>query len=124
MTVPELEPAPEADVDPGAAGGAVPPLHRELAALVVEASGEQISAADALAQPPEPLGMLGLTSLGFVRLIQAVESRYGVAVEMDDDLSELDTVPALADYLSARGVAAPDAGTADPAPTGDGSGTP
>lgn len=80
-----------------------PELHRELADLVVEASDGQISAAEALAEEPEPLGLLGLTSLGFVRLIQAVESRYGVVVEMDDDLSALDTVPALADYLRERG---------------------
>ncbi|UWE08024.1 phosphopantetheine-binding protein [Actinacidiphila bryophytorum] len=79
------------------------PLHRELADLVVEASDGQISAAEALEDEPEPLGLLGLTSLGFVRLIQAVESRYGVVVEMDDDLSALDTVPALADYLRERG---------------------
>lgn len=89
MTVPDLHPE----------------LARELAALVVEASDGQITAADALAEPPEPLGLLGLTSLGFVRLIQSVEGRYGVAVEMDDDLSALDTVPALAAYLNERGVA-------------------
>lgn len=82
-----------------------PELHRELAALVVEASDGQISAAEALAEQPEPLGLLGLTSLGFVRLIQAVEVRYGVVVEMDDDLSALDTVPALANYLRERGAA-------------------
>jgi acyl carrier protein len=82
-----------------------PALHRELADLVVEASDGQISAEEALAEQPEPLGLLGLTSLGFVRLIQAVEGRYGVVVEMDDDLSALDTVPALADYLRERGAA-------------------
>jgi acyl carrier protein len=81
-----------------------PELHRDLAILVVEASDGQISATEAVAEP-ESLGLLGLTSLGFVRLIQAVEGRYGVAVELDDDLSALVTVPALADYLRERGVA-------------------
>ncbi|MFG1811488.1 phosphopantetheine-binding protein [Streptomyces sp. NPDC049040] len=92
MTAPELHPDPH------------PELHRELADLVVEASDGQITPGEALAEQPEPLGLLGLTSLGFVRLIQAVESRYGVVVEMDDDLSALDTVPALAGYLRERGV--------------------
>jgi acyl carrier protein len=73
-------------------------LHQELAELVAEASDGQISAAEALAEP-ESLGLLGLTSIGYVRLIQAVERRYGVAVEPDDDISTLDTVPALAKFL-------------------------
>ncbi|NUS11114.1 MAG: acyl carrier protein [Streptomyces sp.] len=92
--------------DTHATAGAAPRpgLHQELAELVAEASDGQISTEDALAEP-ESLGMLGLTSLGFVRLIQAVEGRYGVVVETDDDLSALDTVPALADYLRERGAA-------------------
>jgi acyl carrier protein len=73
-------------------------IHHELATLVAEASDGQISVAEALAES-ESLGLLGLTSMGYVRLIQAVERRYGVAVEVDDDLSTLDTVPALAAYL-------------------------
>ncbi|MGW5354038.1 phosphopantetheine-binding protein [Streptomyces sp. NPDC004031] len=77
-------------------------LHHELAALVAEASDGLISAEEAL-EEPESLGLLGLTSLGFVRLIQAVELRYGVAVGTDDDLTALDTVPALAEYLRAQG---------------------
>ncbi len=79
-------------------------LDDDLADLVVEASGGEISAAEARAER-HSLGLLGLTSIGYVRLIQAVESRYGVAVELDDDLSALDTVHALADYLRERGVA-------------------
>jgi len=63
-------------------------LHRDLADLIAEASD----------------GLLGLTSLGYVRLIQAVERRYGVAVEPDDDLAALDTVEALVEYLRERGI--------------------
>jgi len=74
----------------------------DLAALVAEASDGRISAAEALAET-ESLGLLGLTSIGYVRLIQAVEHRYGVAVEPDDDIATLDTVRALADYLRERG---------------------
>lgn len=79
-------------------------LHHDLADLIAEASDGQITAAQALADPV-PLGLLGLTSLGYVRLIQAVERRYGVAVEPDDDLAALDTVEALVEYLRERGVA-------------------
>ncbi|MEH1123088.1 acyl carrier protein [Micromonospora sp. CPCC 206061] len=77
-------------------------LHRELATLVAEASDGQISVAEALAES-ESLGLLGLTSMGYVRLIQAVERKWGVAIEADDDLSTLDTVPALAKYLHSTG---------------------
>lgn len=78
-------------------------LHRDLAVLVAEASDGQIDAAEALAEP-ESLGMLGLTSMGYVRLIQAVERRYGIAVEPDDDVVILDTVRALAEYLREQGI--------------------
>ncbi|SHM91286.1 phosphopantetheine-binding protein [Actinacidiphila paucisporea] len=104
MTVPDLHPEPRPDLQHESRPDPYPELHRELADLVVEAADGQISAEEALADEPEPLGLLGLTSLGFVRLIQAIEGRYGVVVEMDDDLSALDTVPALADYLRERGV--------------------
>mgnify|MGYP001097420932 CR=1 FL=1 len=81
-----------------------PDLHHQLAALVAEASDEQISAAEALAES-ESLGLLGLTSIGHVRLIQAVERRFGVVIEPDDDITGLDTVEALAAFLQERGVA-------------------
>jgi acyl carrier protein len=81
-----------------------PDLHHQLAALVAEASDEQISAAEALAES-ESLGLLGLTSIGHVRLIQAVERRFGVVIEPDDDITGLDTVEALAVFLQERGVA-------------------
>ena len=76
-------------------------LHHDLATLVAEASDGQITAAEALAEP-ESLGLLGLTSIGYVRLIQSVELRYGVVIEPDDDLTALDTVPALAAYVRDR----------------------
>lgn len=82
----------------------LPDLRHDLAALVAAASDDQISAADALAEP-ESLALLGLTSIGQVRLMQAVERRFGIAVEPDDDLTQLDTVEALAGYLRERGVA-------------------
>jgi acyl carrier protein len=80
-------------------------VRHDLAALVTEASDGQISTADALAEP-ESLALLGLTSMGQVRLIQAVERRYGIAVEPDDDPAAFDTVAGLAAYLRERGVVA------------------
>lgn len=81
----------------------LPELRHDLATLVAEVSDDQISAADALAEP-ESLALLGLTSIAHVRLIQSVERRYGVVVEPDDDPTALDTVDALAAYLRERGV--------------------
>ena len=79
----------------------LPDPRADLAALVAEASDGQITAAEALAET-ESLALLGLTSMGYVRLIGAVERRFGVAVEPDDDITGLDTVGALADYLRER----------------------
>jgi acyl carrier protein len=81
-------------------------LHHDVASLVAEASDGQITAAEALDEH-ESLGLLGLTSIGYVRLIQAVERRYGVAVEPDDDISALDTVDALVGYLRERAISTP-----------------
>lgn len=81
----------------------VPDLHHDLATLVAEASDGLIGAAEALAEP-ESLGLLGLTSMGYVRLFQAVEHRYGIVVEPDDAIVTLDTVPALAEYLREQGI--------------------
>ncbi|NUR26585.1 MAG: acyl carrier protein [Catenulispora sp.] len=80
-----------------------PDLHHRLAGLVAEASDDQITPAEALAEP-ESLALLGLTSIGHVRLIQAVERHFGVVIEPDDDITGLDTVDALAGFLRERGV--------------------
>lgn len=81
----------------------VPDLYHDLATLVAEASDGQISVEEALTEP-ESLSLLGLTSMGYVRLIQAVERGYGVAMEPEEDVSVLDTVPALAKYLREQGI--------------------
>lgn len=80
-----------------------PDLHHRLATLVSEASDAQITPEEALAEP-ESLTLLGLTSIGQVRLIQALERHFGIAIEPDDDLTTLDTIPALATYLQHHGV--------------------
>ncbi|GAA1369718.1 phosphopantetheine-binding protein [Catellatospora chokoriensis] len=78
-------------------------LEADLAALVAQASEGGITATDALAEQ-ESLGLLGLTSLGFLRLIHAVERGYGVVLDLDDDVSFMDTVASLAAHLRAQGI--------------------
>ncbi|MBV1856196.1 phosphopantetheine-binding protein [Catellatospora tritici] len=78
-------------------------LETGLAELVAQASEGAVTAAEALAEP-RSLGLLGLTSLGFLRLINAVERSYGVALDLDDDVSYLDTIASLAAHLRERGV--------------------
>jgi len=80
-------------------------LHRALAELVAELTEGDVTAADALAGQA-PLPVLGMTSLAYVRLIDAVEERYGVTLDLDDDTSYLDTVDTLAAQLTACGVPA------------------
>ncbi|GAB4055871.1 phosphopantetheine-binding protein [Catellatospora paridis] len=78
-------------------------LEADLAMLVAQASEGVITAADALAER-ESLGLLGLTSLGFLRLIHAVERGYGVVLDLDDDVSFMDTVASLAAHLREQGI--------------------
>ncbi|MFI5836675.1 acyl carrier protein [Micromonospora sp. NPDC051300] len=78
-------------------------LTTDLADLVEAASDGDITRDDAL-DAEAPLVALGLTSLGQLRLIQAVERAYGVRLDLDDDPVYLDGVGPLASYLRARGV--------------------
>lgn len=76
-------------------------LRRQLAAMVAEASDGEVPAADALAGTA-PLPQLGMTSLALLRLVDAVEARYGVEIDLADPAA-LDSVAGLADHLAARG---------------------
>jgi acyl carrier protein len=76
-------------------------LRERLAALVASASDGAVSAADALASE-HSLRALGLDSLGYLRLIDAVEAAYGVDISADQ--STLDSLDAIAAVLAARGV--------------------
>lgn len=55
-------------------------LRHAIAALIAEATLGAVPATDALAAT-EPLHDLGLDSLGWLRLIDAVESAYGVDLD-------------------------------------------
>ncbi|HEU4422434.1 MAG TPA: acyl carrier protein, partial [Pilimelia sp.] len=80
-------------------------LRAALAELVAEAADGDVTAADALAGRA-PLPVLGMTSLAYVRLIDAVEERFGITLDLEGDLSYLDSVDALAARLIAAGVPA------------------
>ncbi|GAA2288401.1 hypothetical protein GCM10010149_38800 [Nonomuraea roseoviolacea subsp. roseoviolacea] len=55
-------------------------LRERLAGLVAEATDGEVEAADVLAGPAR-LADLGVTSLGFLRLIDAVETEFGAEVD-------------------------------------------
>ena len=84
-------------------------LRERLAELVAQASDGEISAAEALAEP-RSLTMLGLTSLGHLRLIDAVEREFAVALDADGGTAYLETVERLAGRLAGAGVTVREAG--------------
>jgi acyl carrier protein len=83
-------------------------LREQIAELVAAASDGAVRPDDAL-DGRLPLTSVGLTSLGFVRLVDAVESRYGVDLVADGDLLDLETVDGVVDRI----MAAPDARWSD-----------
>ena len=78
-------------------------LRTALARLVAEASDGQVTAAEALGGAAT-LPALGVNSLAYLRLIDAVETEYGVSLDLDGDLSYLDTLDGLARHLTEQGV--------------------
>lgn len=77
-------------------------LRAQIAEMVATATDGDVPAPVALAADAT-LTALGVTSLATLRLVDAVEERYGV--ELDPaDRATLDSVAALADHLTARGV--------------------
>ncbi|WP_280261316.1 acyl carrier protein [Nocardia abscessus] len=46
----------------------------------------------------------GMTSLAFLRLVDALEIRYGVEIDLENDLDHLRTVAAIVAYLRNQGV--------------------
>jgi acyl carrier protein len=78
------------------------PVRERLARLVEAASDGEVTRADALTG--EPLRALGLTSLGYLRLIDAIEAEYGVDVDLAADSSTMDTIDGVVAQLAARGV--------------------
>jgi len=78
-------------------------LELQLADLVSAATDGEVEAREALAEN-DSLARLGVGSLAYLRLIEAVERRFGVVLDLEADVSYLDTVEALAKWLRAQGV--------------------
>ncbi|MFY1691173.1 phosphopantetheine-binding protein [Plantactinospora sp. WMMB782] len=77
-------------------------LRRELASLVEAATDGEVPASQAL-RAEETLNALGVSSLGFLRLIDAIEARFGVEFDIGTQPGTLDSVDAIAVALRARG---------------------
>lgn len=78
-------------------------LPQQVAALVHTASDNEISAAQALVDGASLIS-LGLGSLGFLRLVDAVEQTYGVELDLAEGFVALDQVAWIAEHLTALGV--------------------
>jgi acyl carrier protein len=76
-------------------------MKERLAELVSESCDGQLTPAEVLAASV-PLSYLGVTSLAQMRLIDAVEREYDVEIDLGGDVSFLDSVGGLADWLAAR----------------------
>ncbi|MEU6999198.1 acyl carrier protein [Nonomuraea sp. NPDC046570] len=77
-------------------------IKQRLAELVAEASEGAVTAHEALTTGL-PLTALGLTSVGQMRLIDAIESEFGVEVDLTESgLELLDDLDLLAGHLAAR----------------------
>ncbi|MFD1939041.1 acyl carrier protein [Nonomuraea mangrovi] len=77
-------------------------IKERLAELVEEASDGALTAPEALSATV-PLSALGLTSVGQMRLIDAIETEFGVEVDLTEQgLELLDDLDRLATHLAAR----------------------
>jgi acyl carrier protein len=70
-----------------------------LADMVAEASDGEVSAELALTSG-HSLSALGLTSLGLIRLIDAIEDTFGVYLDLGADQPSLDRFDTLASHLA------------------------
>lgn len=70
-------------------------LRSSLADMIADASDGEIAAELALAGN-HSLNALGLTSLGLIRLIDAIEDAFGVDLDLGADLSSFDNIDAIA----------------------------
>ncbi|PYC71914.1 hypothetical protein C7C46_26365 [Streptomyces tateyamensis] len=68
--------------------------------MTARASDEAVTEAELLAEPATSFVALGLGSLAQLRLVDAVESRYGVFLDLDGGQEFLASVAALAAHLT------------------------
>ncbi|ACZ85182.1 acyl carrier protein [Streptosporangium roseum] len=78
-------------------------VRERLAAMVATASDGAVTAKEALAATV-PLSALGVTSLAQMRLIDAVETEFGVEIDLSGEgFDLLDDLDALERYIAASG---------------------
>ena len=76
-------------------------LEIQVAELVNTATDGDVSVAEALAES-HSLALAGVSSLAYLRLIELVERWFSVTVDLESDVSYLDTVQALAKWLESQ----------------------
>ncbi|MET7996128.1 acyl carrier protein [Amycolatopsis sp. NPDC005232] len=77
-------------------------MYTSVANLVAESSDGVMTAADAT-RPGHTLVELGLSSLAYLRLIDAIENRYGVYIDLEEAAGKLGTVEQIVDYMVSQG---------------------
>jgi acyl carrier protein len=86
--------------------GALGAARQRVAALVERASDQEVPASLALAGGSS-LPDLGVTSLASMRLVDALDQEFGVALSLDGDVGFLDSVDGIVDRLVAEGAVLP-----------------
>ncbi|MBF6338070.1 acyl carrier protein [Nocardia abscessus] len=78
-------------------------LTKAVADLVATATDGTVDA-DTAQRSEQTFADAGMTSLAFLRLVDALEIRYGVEIDLENDLDHLRTVAAIVAYLRNQGV--------------------
>ncbi|WP_174187628.1 acyl carrier protein [Nocardia barduliensis] len=78
-------------------------LTKTVADLVATATDGTVDA-DTAQRSEQTFADAGMTSLAFLRLVDALEIRYGVEIDLENDLDHLRTVTAIVAYLRNQGV--------------------
>jgi acyl carrier protein len=77
---------------------------QRVAAMVEDASEGTLNR-DAALEEGRTLAEKGLSSLAYLRLIDAVETEFGVYIDLEGDTTFMSTVPGIVGYMAAEGVA-------------------
>ncbi|MEU6564541.1 acyl carrier protein [Nocardia nova] len=79
-------------------------LAHAVADLVAQATDGTIDTA-AAHRGDQTFAEAGMTSLSFLRLVDALEIAYGIEIDLETDLESMRTVPLIVAYLRAQGIA-------------------
>ncbi|WP_331766601.1 phosphopantetheine-binding protein [Embleya sp. NBC_00896] len=82
-------------------------LRERVAELIASVSDGEVSAREVL-DTDGSLTAAGVSSLTFLRVIDALEGEFGVYFDLDGDLAFVEDLDALVDRLTRHGVAAGD----------------